>query len=102
MLRLLIICWVFVANLSLAGLNFFLFKKWGCAKSELKNIITYTVGIIGGNVVMLPALVVIRKRYRAATITVITNCEIWDHEAAIGVPEPSLFVISCFPLSLIK
>jgi ADP-heptose:LPS heptosyltransferase len=70
-------------------LKFLLFEKWGYTKREFKNIVVYTVGIVGDNVVMLPALAALRRRYPAAKITVITNCQIWNREGAIGVLEPS-------------
>jgi len=83
--------WVFAANCTLRILRFALFKKWGIAKREFNNIVVYTVGIVGDNVVMLPALAALRCRYRRAKITVITNCQIWDQEGATGVLGPSPF-----------
>jgi len=83
--------WVFAANCSLGILRFLLFKKWGYEKREFQNIVVYTVGIVGDNVVLLPALAALRRKYQEVKITVITNCQIWDQEAAIGVLEPSPF-----------
>jgi ADP-heptose:LPS heptosyltransferase len=40
---------------------------------------------------MLPALAALRRRYKEARITVITNCQIWDREGAKGILEPSPF-----------
>ena len=91
LLRLFVIGWVSIANMSLKVLKFFLFKKWGYSKREFKNVVVYTVGILGDNVVMLPALAALRRHFPAAKITVITNCQIWDQEGAIGVLEPSPF-----------
>jgi heptosyltransferase-2 len=81
--------WVFAANFSLGLLRFLLFEKWGTTAREFKNITVYTVGIVGDNVVMLPALAALRRRYPKAKITVITNCQIWDKEGARGILEPS-------------
>lgn len=84
--------WVFGANISLNVLKFLLFKKVGYKKKEHKNIVTYTVGIVGDNVVMLPALAALRRRYQDAKITVITNCQIWDQQGAREVLELSPFM----------
>lgn len=83
--------WVFVANCCLRTLRFVLFKKWKISKREFKDIILYTVGIVGDNIVMLPALAALRRRYKEARITVITNCQIWDQNGAIGILGPSPF-----------
>ena len=89
LLRVFLTVWVFLANCSLWMLKFILFKKWGYTKREFRDIVVYTVGIVGDNIVMLPALAAIRDRYPTATITVITNCQIWDSEGAMGVLGPS-------------
>ena len=81
--------WVSLTNCSLYILRFILFKKTGYTKKEFKNIVIYTVGIVGDNVVMLPAIAALRRRYKDATITVITNCQIWDQQGAKGVLELS-------------
>jgi heptosyltransferase-2 len=91
LLRFFIMSWVFAANLSLTSLKVFLFRKRGSTKNEFENIVVYTVGIIGDNVVMLPALAALRRRYKQAKIVVITNCQIWDREGAIGILKPSPF-----------
>jgi len=85
--------------MSLKVLKFFLFKKWGSSKGEFKNVVVYTVGIVGDNVVMLPALAALRRRYKQAKITVITNCQIWDRQGAIGVLEPSVYKDSLIVLN---
>lgn len=91
MLRIFISCWVFAANLCLLVLRLLLFKKRGCTVRKFKSIVVYTVGIVGDNLVMLPALAALRRRYPEATITVITNCQEWDQQGAIGVLGPSPF-----------
>jgi len=83
--------WVFVANCSLGILRFLLFRKRRYTKKEFQNIVVYTVGIVGDNVVLIPALTGLRGRYKQAKITVITNCQIWDQEGVIGILEPLPF-----------
>ena len=80
--RAFITTWVFASNCSLRILRLCFFRKWGYAKREFENIVVYTVGIVGDNVVMLPALAALRRRYRRAKITVITNCQIWEKNGA--------------------
>jgi heptosyltransferase-3 len=86
--RAFIALWVFACNCSLRILRYLMFKKVGYTKREFKNIVVYTVGIVGDNVVMLPALAALKRRYQKAKITVITNCQIWNQEGVIGVFEP--------------
>jgi hypothetical protein len=40
--------------------GFLLFKKWGYSKNEFENIVVYTVGTAGDNVVFLPGLTAFR------------------------------------------
>ena len=89
--RAFIITWVLVTNCSLYILKFILFKKWGYDRKDFKDIVVYTVGIVGDNVIMLPALAALRRRYQDAKITVVTNCQMWDQQGAKGVLEPSPF-----------
>lgn len=89
--RAFITAWVFTSNCSLRILRFLMFKKWGYAKREFENIAVYTVGIVGDNVVMLPALAALRRRYAKAKITVITNCQTWDQSGAEEVLGPSAY-----------
>jgi heptosyltransferase-2 len=81
--------WVFGANCVLRISKYILFKEWRYSTEEFSNIVIYTVGIVGDNVVMLPALAAIRRRYPEATITVITNCQIWDPQGAVSILKPS-------------
>ncbi|MFZ3136816.1 MAG: glycosyltransferase family 9 protein [Thermodesulfovibrionales bacterium] len=66
-----------------------MFKKMGYKTRDFRDIVVYTVGIVGDNVVILPALAALRNRYQKAKITVITNCQIWDQQGAREVLEPS-------------
>jgi ADP-heptose:LPS heptosyltransferase len=97
--------WVIVtsANICAGLLKFILFRHGGLAGKDFNNIVIYTVGIVGDNVVMLPALAAIRRRYSAAHITVISNCQLWDRKGAEEVFGPSrlkdrLIVISDYPV----
>lgn len=81
--------WVLIVNYMLGILKFLLFEKRGYKKKEFRNVVVYTVGIVGDNVVTLPALAAIRRCYPEATITVVTNSQIWDPQGAIGVLGPS-------------
>lgn len=82
---------VFFANCCLFVLKYIIFKGHNLVKKDFKNIIIYTVGIVGDNVVMLPALAAIRQKYKDAFITVISNCQIWDGELANDVFATSRF-----------
>ena len=90
-LRCFLFLWVAAANCALWVLRLVLFKKWGYKTGEFRSIVVYTVGIVGDNVVMLPALASLRRRYAKAKITVVTNCQAWDQEAARGVLQSSPF-----------
>lgn len=83
---------VTVANVVLALLRLLLFKRTGYRRTEFQQIVVYTVGILGDNAVLLPALAALRRRYRAARITVITNCQIWSCAPAKALFERSPFV----------
>jgi len=89
LLRVFVTIWVSFANMTLTGLRFIMFKKGGYRIRDFKDIVVYTVGIIGDNVVILPALAALRNRYQKAKIRVITNCQTWDQQGAREVLEPS-------------
>lgn len=55
-------------------------------------IIVYTVGTLGDNVLMLPAVAAIRQRYPDATLTVVTNCDGFDSYPASQVWGQSKYV----------
>lgn len=83
-----ITCWVFTANLLLDIVRRMLFKNKP-PPADIKNIVVYMVGILGDNVVMLPALAALRRQYSQARITVITNCQTWGTQIAEGILGPS-------------
>lgn len=64
--------YVFVTNCIFNPMKWILFK--GCC-ADVNNITIYTVGTLGDNVLMLPAIAAIRRRYPDAKITAITNCD---------------------------
>ena len=89
-----ILVWIYVSvcvciiNLILKLLRFFLFKNRNIDKFNFENIVVYTVGIVGDNVVMLPAVAALRRRYPKAEITIIANGQS-DGEGARGIFELS-------------
>jgi ADP-heptose:LPS heptosyltransferase len=89
--RIFIILWLLLANCLLFILRIIFFQNFGLLKKEFQHIVIYTVGIVGDNVVMLPALAAIRRRYKDAKITLITNCQIWDKQGAKELLEASFF-----------
>jgi len=98
--------WLIVlsANICIGFLKFILFRKRGLVDKDFTKIVIYTVGIVGDNVVMLPALAAIRNRYKNAHITVISNCQIWDGSGANEVLGTSRFkdrliIISDYPVA---
>lgn len=64
--------YIFIANNILNSIKRILFTR-RCV--DVDNIIIYTVGTLGDNVLMLPAIAAIRRQYPDATITAITNCD---------------------------
>lgn len=66
-------------NFVLKAMKWVLFKNSG---DGVNNISIYTVGTLGDNVLMLPAIAAIRRRYPSATITAITNCDGFGEYAA--------------------
>jgi heptosyltransferase III len=91
------------ANIILAAMRRMFFDCGAAGNFEAKNIVVYTVGIVGDNVVMLPALAAIRNRYPEAFITVISNCQLWESSGVLETLGPSRFkdrliVISDYPV----
>lgn len=79
---------VFIINCFLNLLKFLLFRHQNIEKTDFRHIVIYTVGIVGDNVVMLPAVAALRKKYPEAEITVIANGQS-DGQGALGVFELS-------------
>jgi len=72
---------VFFSNSLLGIIRFLLFKREGCARQDFNNIIIYTVGLLGDNIAILPAIAAFRRRYPSSRITVINNVQIWNPQS---------------------
>lgn len=88
LVRLWISVCVFIMNFFLKITRFLLFKNKNIRKTNFKRIVIYTVGIVGDNAVMLPAVAALRRRYPEADITIIANGQS-DGKGALGVFEYS-------------
>lgn len=91
LLRVFIATWVFGANAILWLLREILFARYRAA-CKPKHIVVYTVGTLGDNVLMLPAIAAIRRRFPSSRLTVMTNCDGFSANAASFVFEGSPFV----------
>lgn len=67
-----------VANIALSVLRAALFSRTGFDRRDFRRVVVYTVGILGDNAVMLPALAAIRRAYTKADITLLVNTQTWD------------------------
>jgi len=74
--------WVFGANSLLWVLKRILFKRGNCSGNEVKNITVYTVGTLGDNVLVLPAIAAVKRRFSNARLTAITNCNGFSEQPA--------------------
>ena len=88
--RVFITYWVLAANILLTIIRRLYFKS-KLSHSEVKEIVVYTVGILGDNAVILPALATLRWHFSTATITIITNCQHWNPSATEGILTHSPF-----------
>jgi heptosyltransferase-3 len=75
LLKFLITIWILIANPLLWFIKRILFKNTRIPDEELKNIVVYTLGTLGDNVLLLPAIAGIKRRFSNATLTAITNCD---------------------------
>ena len=91
LLRAVIAVWLLGANILMRFLKFVLFKNRGYNK-EFNNIVIYTVGILGDNVVILPALAAIKRRYPQTKLTLITNCQKWSPQPAKELLKPLPYI----------
>lgn len=74
-LRTYIAAWTFCANALLWALKKIYFKDGAHSGETPEDIVVYTVGTLGDNVLMLPAVAAVKRRYPEANLTVITNCD---------------------------
>lgn len=70
------------ANTALSVLRASLFARTGYNRRDFRRVVVYTVGILGDNAVMLPALAAIRRAYTNAEITLLVNTQTWDSGGA--------------------
>lgn len=81
-----------ILNLALDCLRFLLFDKQLPKYNEINNIVVYSVGILGDNIVRLPAIIALKKRYPNAKLTVINKYQIWSPKPAAELFGNSPFV----------
>lgn len=94
-LKLVISLYLLPANLLLVLLK----TLWFPSKiAEVNDVIIYTVGTLGDNVLMLPAVAAVRKKYPSAKLTVMTNTDGFGPYAARQVWENNMFVDYFVPL----
>lgn len=74
------------------ALFYFMKKCWFSSITDVNEVIIYTVGTLGDNVLMLPAVAAVRAQYPDATLSVLTNCDGFGAYAARQVWENSKFV----------
>ncbi|MEW5798812.1 MAG: glycosyltransferase family 9 protein [Bacteroidota bacterium] len=65
---------VALCNVVLSILQLVLFKRWNAETCSPRTIVVYTFGALGDNVVLLPVIASLKKRYPSATVTVVTTC----------------------------
>lgn len=65
---------VALCNVVLSILQLLLFKRWNAETCSPRTIVVYTFGALGDNVVLLPVIASLKKRYPSATVTVVTTC----------------------------
>lgn len=75
LLRTFIRVWLIGANALLWLFGRLFFKSGIPPEGGFRDITVYTVGTLGDNVLMLPAIAAIKSSYPGATLTAITNCD---------------------------
>ncbi len=83
---------ILVLNLTLNILRFLWFNRNLPKDKEVKNIVVYSVGILGDNIVRFPAIIALKKRYPLAKIIVINKYQIWSPKPATELFTNSPFV----------
>jgi len=92
LLRLFIAAWVWSVNILLWFLQRVFFQSKRYFQNGIKNVAVYTVGTLGDNVLLLPAIASIKRQYPNVTVTVITNCDGFSDRPAREVLGGSLYV----------
>lgn len=86
---------VSLANVLLSLMKIIWFNN---KKMLVNHVVIYTVGTLGDNILMLPAVAAIREKYSFAKLTMITNCDGFSSFAARQVWEKSVLVDHFVPL----
>ncbi len=89
--RIFIYIWVLFANILLSFINRLFFIKI-CSQYLPSRITVYTVGTLGDNVLMLPAIAAIKNTFPLARITAIVNCDGFSAKPARAILGPSPFI----------
>jgi len=98
-LRGFIILWVFIANRLLSLLKWILFSNFKPNKNHVDNLVVYTTGVLGDNVLMLPAIAGIKKGYPETKLTVIVNCDRFSENPVKEIFEDLPYVDKLITLS---
>jgi ADP-heptose:LPS heptosyltransferase len=83
---------IVVLNLILNILRSLWFKRNLSKDKKVENIVVYSVGILGDNIVRLPAIIALKKRYPNAKLIVINKYQIWSPKPATELFSHSPFV----------
>lgn len=82
--RLFVRLWVFFANTILALINRLFFEN-NFRNISPQRIAVYTVGTLGDNVLMLPAVAALKNKFASARITAIANCDGFSDKPARAI-----------------
>ncbi len=99
-LRSFITLWVLGANSLLWVFKRIFFKSKNFSANEIKKIAVYTVGTLGDNVLMLPAIAAVKRRFSNARVTAITNCDGFSEHPAREILGTSPYVDKLITLSV--
>ncbi|GEM_PF-888955 len=91
-MRTYIAVWIFFANALLWVIKKIYFKGLASSDGEPTEIVVYTVGTLGDNVLMLPAVAAVKRWYPVANVTVITNCDGFSEHPAREIFSSSPYV----------
>lgn len=91
LLRVVVAAWVVGTNAILSLVKGLWFSRYR-PESGPEHIVVYTVGTLGDNVLMLPTVVAIRRRFPSSRLTVVTNCDGFSDHAANFVFKESAYV----------
>jgi ADP-heptose:LPS heptosyltransferase len=83
---------IFFQNLLISAIRKIAFQTFD--RSSIKKIVTYTQGILGDHIVVLPALAALKKRFPNAELIVITFCgkQINDLFSSVGFVDRVIYL----------